>query len=255
MRVRLRHADESEAEKTFDRVVGADGLRSTVRKLVLGPHEKFMHSPGTVICAYQLENQMKTFRPRDGIILNDGRRSLWLFLLQDHTPTALFTYRTDDIDAQFKKPKVETLSEVYDGMDKSGIVDEALRDLEKAGKDYLFDFVHEVRMPKWHQARVVLVGDSAWCLTLYSGVGASMALKGGYKLGEVVAAANGDIGISLARWEETMRPRVNKEHRLVWFKAQIFVPSNGFFSVLRRVILRVGGRYIARLAQGSGAPA
>lgn len=52
VRVRLRHADESEAEDIFDLVVGADGLRSTVRKLVLGPHEKFMHSLGTIICAY-----------------------------------------------------------------------------------------------------------------------------------------------------------------------------------------------------------
>lgn len=50
-----------------------------------------------------------------------------------------------------------------------------------------------------------------------------------------------------------MRPLVDRERRLVWFKSQIFVPSNGFFWVLRRIILRVGGRYIAKLAQGPGA--
>lgn len=199
VRVGLRSADGSETEEMFDLVVGADGLRSTVRKLVFGPHENFMHSLGAIICAYQLENEIETFRPRDGIILNDGHRSLWIFPLQDHTPTALFTYRTDDIDGQFKKPPVETLREVYRGMDETGIVDEALGDLEKAGKNYLFDSVHEVWMPKWYQGRVVLVGDAAWCLTLYSGVGASMGLKGGYELGEALSVTEGDIGAALAK--------------------------------------------------------
>jgi 2-polyprenyl-6-methoxyphenol hydroxylase-like FAD-dependent oxidoreductase len=256
VRVRLRHVDEAEAEETFDLVVGADGLRSTVRKMVFGPHDEFMHSLDAIICAYQLENQIETFRPRDGIILNDGSRSLWIFPLEDHTPTALFTYRTDNIDAQFTKPPVETLREVYKDMKSGGIVDEALRDLEKAGKNYLFDSVHEVRMQRWHKGRIVLVGDAAWCLTLYSGVGASMAMKGGYELGEVVSAAKGgDIAAGLAAWEETIRPVVKKQRRLVWFKSQIFVPSSGFMFVFRRLILRLGGRYIAKLSQGPGSAA
>ncbi|MFC3071569.1 FAD-dependent monooxygenase [Shinella pollutisoli] len=253
--VRLRHADEAETEETFDLVVGADGLRSTVRKMVFGPHEEFMHSLNAIICAYQLSGQIETFRPRDGIILNDGPRSLYVFPLQDHTPTALFSYRTDDIDAQFKKPPVETLREAYKDMKSSGIVDEALSDLERAGKNYLFDSVHEVRMPKWHKGRVVLVGDSAWCLTLYSGVGASMAMKGGYELGEAVSVTKGDVATGLAKWEETLRPMVKKELRLVWFKSQIFVPTNGFMFIVRRLVLRLGGRYIAKLSQGPGAAA
>lgn len=254
VRVRLRRADETESEETFALVVGADGLRSTVRKLAFGPHETFMHSLGAIICAYQLTDQLETFRPRDGVILNDGPRSLWIFPLQDHTPTALFTYRTTDLDAQFKRPPIETLREAFKGMDSTGIVDEALADLEQA-ENYLFDSVHEVRMPKWRMGRVVLAGDSAWCLTLYSGVGASMALKGGYELGEAVSAQTNDVAAGLAKWEAAIRPMTDKERRLVWFKSQIFVPSNGIMFVLRRIVLRVGGRFIARLAQGPGAGA
>ena len=253
--VRLRHSDGTETQDVFDLVVGADGLRSTVRKMNFGPHEKFMHSLGAIICAYQLENQMETFRPGDGIILNEGSRTLWIFPLQDHTPTALFTYRTDDEDAQFKRPPPEILREVYAGMDSSGVVDEALRDLEAAGKNYLFDSVHQVRMPNWRAGRVVLVGDAAWCLTLYSGVGASMAMKGGYELGEALASPAGDIGAMLSKWEGVLRPLVDKERRTVWFKSQIFTPSNVFMSVLRRIVLRLGGRFIAKLAQGPGSPA
>ncbi|PZO64569.1 MAG: oxidoreductase [Paracoccus denitrificans] len=253
--VTLRAADGTETDETFDLVVGADGMRSTVRRLVFGPDDKFMRPLGTIICAYQLQNNIETFKSRDGIILNDGKRSLWIFPLQDHTPTALFTYRTDDIDAQFKRSHVETLREVYKGMDSSGVIDEALDDLEKAGKDVLFDSVNRVIMPKWHTGRVVLVGDSAWCLTLYSGVGASMGLKGGYELGQVLGANPSDIEKALTEWEAGVRPEVKKQGRLVSFKSQLFVPSNKFMFVLRRVILRVGGRFVTRLAQGPGASA
>ena len=100
----------------------------------------------------------------------------------------------------------------------------------------------------------MLVGDAAWCLTLFSGVGASMAMKGGHELG-LALGADGDVAAGLERWETTMRPLVHKERRLVWLKSQLFVPSNGFMSVLRRIVLRLGGRVIARLAQGSGAAA
>ncbi|MDH0912839.1 FAD-dependent monooxygenase [Rhizobium pusense] len=249
VRVSLQHGDGAPVEEVFDLVVGADGLRSTVRKLVFGPHEKFMYSLGAIICAYQLEGQMQTFRKGDGIILNEGRRSLWVFPLQDHTPTALFTYRTKDIDAQFKKPAVETLREVYKGMDSSGVVDEALEDLQHAGKNYLFDSVHEVRMPKWTTGRVVLVGDSAWCLTLYSGMGASAAIVGGYELGAALSSATTDIDAALDRWDAKMRPFTEKQRKFVRFKSQIFVPSNMFFFVLRRIVLRLGGRYLAKLSQ------
>ncbi|HAW36396.1 MAG TPA: oxidoreductase, partial [Erythrobacter sp.] len=59
--VTLETKDGSSTIERFDLVIGADGLRSTVRKLVFGPHEKFMHSLDAVICAYQVEEQMETF--------------------------------------------------------------------------------------------------------------------------------------------------------------------------------------------------
>ena len=49
--VTLDTKDGSSTIERFDLVIGADGLRFTVRKLVFGPQEKFMHSLDAVICA------------------------------------------------------------------------------------------------------------------------------------------------------------------------------------------------------------
>lgn len=51
-----------------------------------------------------------------------------------------------------------------------------------------------------------------------------------------------------------MREPVKKERRLVWFKSQVFGPSSAPMSVLRRVIMRVGVRYIVKLANLSQGP-
>ncbi|MFB6679357.1 hypothetical protein ACFCWG_44610 [Streptomyces sp. NPDC056390] len=39
----------------------------------------------------------------------------------------------------------------------------------------LFDQVSQIRMSRWSQGRVVLLGDSAWCMTLHSGQGQAWA--------------------------------------------------------------------------------
>ena len=183
-----------------------------VRKLVFGPQEKFMHSLDAVICAYQVEEQMETFRQRDGVILNQDKRSLWVFPLQDHTPTAFFAYRTKDVDAQFERPTVETLRDVFADMEPHSIVEEALEDLSNA-PDYLFDSVHTVEMDRWHKGRVVLVGDSAWCLTLFSGMGATAGLMGGQQLGEALDTQNGNVPAALKSWEGACAPTLKNSAR------------------------------------------
>ncbi|MDO4640270.1 MAG: FAD-dependent monooxygenase [Neisseria sp.] len=232
-----REGQELEAE--FDLVIGADGLRSTVRRLAFGAHEEFMQPLGMMICAYQLQNGINGFAEQDGVMICQKKRSLWVFPLEDHSPTALFTYRTDDINAQFVEPADKTLLRVYQDMEQDGIINEALSDLRQSS-DYLFDSVNMVKMPKWHNGRIVLLGDAAWCLTLYSGMGATAAMKGGYELGKALAAQS-DIPAALTTWEKIMRPFVHKHQLLVPLKSQLFVPANGLTSLLRRIVLRLLG--------------
>ncbi|MEU6782183.1 FAD-dependent monooxygenase [Nonomuraea angiospora] len=42
-------------------------------------------------------------------------------------------------------------------------------------------------MDSWHRGRVVLVGDAAWCVTLYAGMGASSGMAGADLLGTMPA--------------------------------------------------------------------
>ncbi|MGW2291619.1 hypothetical protein [Streptomyces phaeochromogenes] len=61
-------------------------------------------------------------------------------------------------------------------------------------------------MPTWHTDRIVLLGDSAWGVTLYSLMGASSGLAGADLLGTALRRNEGNSTRALREWEQRMRP-------------------------------------------------
>jgi 2-polyprenyl-6-methoxyphenol hydroxylase-like FAD-dependent oxidoreductase len=244
--------------EAFDLVVGADGMRSSVRRMVFGPHEEHLTTWNAMICAFQLKEQVPTYEASDSIINARAKRAVWVFGLADHAPTALLTYRTKDVQEQFTGSRVERLRAVFSGMDDDPVVRHVLDSLEEA-PDHLFDSVHQVRMPRWSAGRVVLVGDAAWCMNLYSGMGATSSLRGGAALGAALREHPDDLAAALDAWETGLRPFITKHQRTARLKQQMFVPSSRRAEALRSVLLglarRIRGRRSATEAGGSRASA
>ncbi len=221
----------------FDLVVGADGLRSSVRRMVFGPHEDYMTDWGAMVCAFQLQEQVPSFDEADSVISARAGRAVWVFGLADRPPTVLLTYRTEDTRKQFTGSAVQRLRTVFSGMDDPA-VRHALAALERT-PEFLFDSVHQVRMPRWSSGRVVLLGDAAWCPNLYSGMGATTALRGGAELGRALLESPDDLDAALAAWESGLRPFVRRHQRIARLKQQMFVPSSRPVEALRSVVLRL----------------
>ncbi|PGH47171.1 oxidoreductase [Streptomyces sp. Ru87] len=253
VQVLLENADTGARHReSFDLVVGADGMRSSVRRIVFGPHEDHLTTWNAMICAFQLKEQVPTYEASDSIIIARAKRAVWVFGLADHAPTALLTYRTRDIQEQFSGSRVERLRAVFSGMDDP-VVRHVLGSLEEA-PDHLFDSVHQVRMERWSAGRVVLVGDAAWCMNLYSGMGATSSLRGGAALGAALQEHPDDLAAALDAWEAGLRPFITKHQRTARLKQQMFVPSSRRAEALRSVLVglarRIRGRQLATEAGG-----
>jgi 2-polyprenyl-6-methoxyphenol hydroxylase-like FAD-dependent oxidoreductase len=258
VQVLLENADTgARYRESFDLVVGADGMRSSVRRIVFGPHEDHLTTWNAMICAFQLKEQVPSYEASDSIIIARAKRAVWVFGLADHAPTALLTYRTGDIQEQFSGSRVERLRAVFSGMDDP-VVRHVLDSLEEA-PDHLFDSVHQVKMPRWSTGRVVLVGDAAWCMNLYSGMGATSSLRGGAALGAALAEHPDDLDAALDAWEAGLRPFITKHQRTARLKQQMFVPSSRRAEALRSVLVglarRIRGRQLATEAGGPQASA
>jgi 2-polyprenyl-6-methoxyphenol hydroxylase-like FAD-dependent oxidoreductase len=221
----------------FDLVVGADGMRSSVRRIVFGPHEDYLTNWEAMICAFQLPDQVPSFGPADSIVLAHARRAVWVFGFADRAPTVLLTYRTKDVHNQFTGSPIDSLRAAFAGMDHAA-VGYVLDSLEQA-PDYVFDSVHQVKMPRWSKGRVALVGDAAWCLNLYSGMGASMGLRAGADLAAALRQHPDDAAAALDAWETGLRPAITHHQRAARIKQQMFVPSSRAVEVLRPNVLRL----------------
>lgn len=253
--VTLRNLDTgAESIERFDLVVGADGLRSTVRPLVFGPDAAHLHRLDHMIAAFELSGELPGLPSGEGAILAEPGRSLWVFPFADHPSTVLFSYRTADVDAEFRTTPARRVREVY-GPEPLGEMISAAVDALEGSDAVLFDSVEQVRMDRWHHGRVVLVGDAAWCVTLYAGMGVSSGLAGGELLGRMLAEHPGDVAAALAEWERRLRPFIGCFQELGTRNRAFFTPADRGEQRRRRVVMRllrtrVGSRVANRLAAG-----
>lgn len=201
---------ESTTER-FDLVVGADGIRSTVRQLVWGPHERYLDRLGFMICAFELSEPLPGLVQQEGAVLSEPGRSFWVFPFADHAPTVLFSYQVDDVEAERARARqagvAQRLREVYGPEPLGDMMSAAIERLENTD-EFLFDSVEQVKVDHWHNGRVVLLGDAAWCPTLYSGMGATSALAGADALGLMLAKHPDDVETALTAWENKLRPAI-----------------------------------------------
>ncbi|MGF1343643.1 FAD-dependent monooxygenase [Streptomyces flavovirens] len=223
--------------ETFDLVIGADGLRSTVRRLAFGPHERFMTSWNAMICAFGPPEQAPSFGAQDSIVSARPGRAVWVFGLADRAPTALLTYCTKDIDARFTGDRTERLRAVFHDMGHPAV--RHVLDALPQAPDHLFDSVHQVKTDRWSTGRVMVTGDAAWCLNLFSGMGTTAALRGGAELGRVLRERPDDLGAAPAAWEAGLRPFVATHQRMARLKHQWFVPTNRVLAGVRALAMHL----------------
>lgn len=232
-------AASTSVTERFELVVGADGLRSTVRSLVFGPHERYLKRLGYMIAAFEHSGTPAGLAPGEGATLLEPDRSMWVFAFADHDPTILLSYRTDDVDAEFTRPPAQSVRAAFGPQEPGSTLGAAL-DALKNSDALLFDSAEQVRLDTWHKGRVVLVGDSAWCVTLYAGMGVSSGLAGADLLGTMLERHPDDLEAALTQWERGLRPYITRYQDGAPDDRRIFVVDNRAQILLRTLIPALG---------------
>ncbi|MFC4071962.1 hypothetical protein [Actinoplanes subglobosus] len=94
-------------------------------------------------------------------------------------------------------------------------------------------------MPQWHRGRVVLAGDAAWCLTLYSGMGASTGMAGADLLGTMIERHLDDLGTAVKIWEERLRPYIQDQQTSALTDRLLFVAKDKQEYAIRTQTMRM----------------
>jgi 2-polyprenyl-6-methoxyphenol hydroxylase-like FAD-dependent oxidoreductase len=184
----------------------------------------------------------------DMVMLQEPGRAMQVFPIAGRTPIALLTYRTADVDAEFREPPAQRLREVFSAGPTDRELGHVLSELDnvKDANDVLFDSVEQVRMDRWHAGRVVLVGDSAWCETLLAGMGVSTGLAGAELLGTLLQRYPGELDRALSTWEARLRPFVDYYQALARRRQGALTPVNQWQVNVNRGLSLGGGLPLVR---------
>jgi 2-polyprenyl-6-methoxyphenol hydroxylase-like FAD-dependent oxidoreductase len=206
--ITARFADGGAA--SADVLVGADGIRSTVRALVdpeaPGPgHVPLLNFGGAADIAVRARPGTTYFvfgrRAFLGYWLEPDGRTAWFGNLPEQTPMT-----SADARAVPAADWLCRLREAYAG-DVPG------RELlERTGPDELCAFGSVEIMPaapRWHRGRTVLVGDAAHAPSPSSGQGASLAMESAVELARCLRDI-ADVPAAFAAYERLRRPRVER---------------------------------------------
>lgn len=215
--------DDGTTERA-DLLIGADGLHSSVRRLVFGAESDHRVDLGHMVGAFPLERVPDGLAEGSGTTFIGVGRTAAVVNLGPGRSSAFFTYRSADTEADSARGPVRALTEAFG--DLGGGVPAALEQLRRDPGSAYFDSVSQIVMNSWSRGRVVLLGDAAWCVTLFAGFGAALALAGADRLGEVLERHGADVPAALAEWEPLLRPEVRKRQALARRGMAQFAPTS-----------------------------
>ncbi|MFI1994292.1 FAD-dependent monooxygenase [Actinoplanes sp. NPDC020271] len=177
-------------QRTFDLVIGADGVHSGVRRLTFGPEETFVKHLGYYVATWPIADEWGLdttllLHSEPGVMMSVGGNH------KDPSKAGVFTafaspaLRYDRHDADQQKA---ILRERFGGM--GWLAPRLLAELDKVD-DLYFDQICKVDAPEWTRGRIALVGDAA-CGATIGGQGNGTAIVSAYVLAGELAAAGGD---------------------------------------------------------------
>lgn len=232
---RVEAGFQSSSSRSFDLVVGADGLHSTVRRMVFGPEDRFVRPFGMYVVG---------FPPQEGVAVDESvvvvhnapGRSATIHPGAGQTVVALIFRSLRVVDPR-DRPCVLDL--VVDAYHQGGWRDRELVDQLAVAQDAYIDQVSRVSVRRWSAGRVTLLGDAASCVSLF-GEGSSSALIGAGRLARELSR-DGDVDGALSRYARRQSGQVRHGQRLAGLSSHLLVPATRTGIDARDALLRLAG--------------
>jgi 2-polyprenyl-6-methoxyphenol hydroxylase-like FAD-dependent oxidoreductase len=213
------------APRSYDVIVGADGLHSGVRQLVFGPDSGQTRFLGGYLAVLSVPKNFAREGESSGVLdVNryatiytadhlDDARAVFMF-----RPPAVLEYhhRDDASQRQF-------LRDAFVGLDP--VIDRWLAELDGPGAFY-FDSITQLELTSWSRGRVTLVGDAGYCPGPAVGGSTSLAVLGAYVLAGELESAGDDYAAAFAAYEQVMMDPVVHSRAFARAAAKTILPSS-----------------------------
>jgi 2-polyprenyl-6-methoxyphenol hydroxylase-like FAD-dependent oxidoreductase len=209
-------------QRSFDLLVGCDGIHSSVRKLCFGPEADY-----TLFLQnyFSITIVDKLLIPEDTAQMFNVPGKVVMLNAYNHKTDIIFCFHSEQeipYDYRDTKQQHHIIREHFqsEGWRTQELLEESAR-----GKNFYFDKMCQIKMPSWSKGRVALVGDAAYCASPAAGMGGSLAIVGATALADAFQKHPTNIQTAFQEYDRSLRPFVeNVQAQAIQFGLETFVP-------------------------------
>ncbi|NML66736.1 FAD-binding monooxygenase [Hymenobacter sp. RP-2-7] len=194
-------------QRTFDLVVGCDGVHSGVRKLWFGHETEYAHFLHYYFSLTSLDKPLMP--PATAQLYNVPGKVVMVMDQGGKTDVAFCFYSEHEIAYDYRDTAQQAAIVAAQFAGEGWRTTELLAEVAQQQTAY-FDKFAQIRMPAWTKGRVALVGDAAYCATAAAGQGGALALAGATALADALRQHNGNIEAALPAYDHALRPYVEE---------------------------------------------
>jgi 2-polyprenyl-6-methoxyphenol hydroxylase-like FAD-dependent oxidoreductase len=186
--------------RSFDLVIGADGMHSGIRALAFGPESGFAAFRDYYMAGFDAPNVLGL--DHAGLVYNEPGRGVMVSSGRD--PAVLdvgLLFKSERLDHDRHDPAAvrRIVAERFAGVGwETPRLLEHLRD----APDPYFEPLEQIELDRWSTGRIALLGDAAWCAGP-GGSGTGLAMMGAYVLAAELARTR-DHTTAFARYQEVL---------------------------------------------------
>lgn len=216
-------------KKRFDLVVAADGQGSRTRRLAFGREAsdasfKTLGIHGAYFTIPRIEGEGTLAR---GHLTPGSRMIMTRTSDRPVTGVLLFTMgESPKLKASYMEStehQKEAFAEMFHDADWQ--TERLLKGLASSDDFYAHE-LGQIKMKQLSTGRVVLLGDSGYCPSPFTGLGTNLCLLGSYILAGELARHGNDVTGALKSYEEKMRPFIDECQRFSSTTLGFFFPSS-----------------------------
>lgn len=232
------------AARSFDLVIGADGVHSGVRRLAFGPESDYVRDLGAYTAYFtvqdpgDLDNWFLMYNEPGGLVA--GLRPE-----RGGTAKAFLSFTSPPLGHDWRDVREQKLI-LAAKFSRAGWRIPALLAAMPDAPDFYFDTICQVHVDRWSRGRVALVGDAGYCGSPLAGLGTSMSIVGAYVLAGELASAPDDHESAFTRYQDEMRDYVASCMTLTPGGVNGYAPQSQLMISLRSLSMRMMTRWPMR---------
>src|SRR5262245_14112313 len=238
---------EHSRPRRFDVVIGADGLRSRVRRRSFGPETVCLRHAGLYVASLPLPQSSDP--GRDIIMLNVPGKVVAIHPSRERPLVLLIFWHPEipDFDAWETEQHKRILEATFGNL--GWTVPEILA-AARASPELWFDAVSTVQLANWARGRVAVLGDASSCASLF-GDGSTLAIAGAYTLAAGLADHPTDHKAAFGQYQAVHGKLVGPRLKALSLVAAFLVPrTRTGISVRNRFVAMAGPAYETALRIG-----